>query len=169
MENENMELLSEQLELLSAAFPDEVSLHDDGFTLTLSEGAYCKIQLIPTAQIVSYRCQPEEKARMEATVTAMRESLDNGAWACCSTALQVWSEGESTVEHQPEPTVTEGTAQSSTHHYHWITGEPLTDRKSTFQAHICLIESQADVRPALDQLIMSTSKLQRATHNMVRS
>jgi hypothetical protein len=52
--------------------------------------------------------------------------------------------------------------------YRWVTGSPLIVQKSTFVAHVCRINQQSDVQPALYQLLSSTSKLQRATHNMVR-
>ena len=50
----------------------------------------------------------------------------------------------------------------------WISGEPLVDRKSTFVAHICRVVTERDVHEALHQLLDRNSKLQRATHNMVR-
>ena len=51
-------------------------------------------------------------------------------------------------------------------HYHWISGEPLLDKKSSFQAHLCEVHSEEDVRGALQQLLTSSSKIQRASHNM---
>ena len=48
----------------------------------------------------------------------------------------------------------------------WISGDPLVDRKSVFQAHLCRLENEANVAPALQQLLTSSSKMQRATHHM---
>ncbi|VDO98267.1 unnamed protein product [Soboliphyme baturini] len=45
------------------------------------------------------------------------------------------------------------------------TGEPLTDRKSTFQASVCPVKSRAEVQRALETL-KSDKKVSRATHNM---
>jgi Uncharacterized protein family UPF0029 len=60
------------------------------------------------------------------------------------------------------------TTTSAERNYHWISGETLLDRKSTFQAHACRVSSDDDVACALRQLIDGSSKIQRATHNMVR-
>ncbi|KAG8465984.1 hypothetical protein KFE25_005554 [Diacronema lutheri] len=45
-----------------------------------------------------------------------------------------------------------------------FSGEPLTDRKSTFQAHVARCASTADVRAALRHLL-ADRKIARATHN----
>jgi len=51
----------------------------------------------------------------------------------------------------------------------WISGQnTITDRKSVFQAHVCIVQSLEDVQLALSQLKEMNSKIQRATHNMVR-
>jgi hypothetical protein len=42
-------------------------------------------------------------------------------------------------------------------------GEPITDRKSTFQAHVCSVSNKRDVELALKQLL-SDKKIQRAHH-----
>lgn len=47
-----------------------------------------------------------------------------------------------------------------------ISGEPLTERKSTFQAHLAPVKTVADVKTVMDELL-SNSKIQRATHNMM--
>ena len=58
------------------------------------------------------------------------------------------------------------TTATTQKHYTWISGQPLLDRKSSFQAHLCEVYSENDVREALYQLLTSSSKIQRATHNM---
>ena len=50
--------------------------------------------------------------------------------------------------------------------YEWISGEPLLDKKSAFQAHLCKVYSESDVKDSLHQLLTSSSKIQRASHNM---
>lgn len=45
------------------------------------------------------------------------------------------------------------------------TGEPFTDRKSTFQAHVATVNSVEDTRAMLAELY-SHNKIARATHNM---
>lgn len=45
-------------------------------------------------------------------------------------------------------------------------GEPLTDRKSTFQAHACPVLSVEDVRSFL-AILLDDRKIERAIHNML--
>lgn len=45
-------------------------------------------------------------------------------------------------------------------------GEPLTDRKSTFQAHSCPVFSMEDVRSFLS-ILLDDRKVERAIHNML--
>ena len=197
------------VEIILSAYPDEtttdVSFPTDGadaddekrktvsfplhVTLRLSETAHCTLELrqgYPTRsniQISSYRSRPNEKARMEATVAAIRATAQKcleegveGGLACCAIAFETWNDLEETNgEQQEDDGVTE--ASSSLLHPHpttekkfeWISGEPLMDRKSTFQAHVCGITSESDVKLALQQLMDSSPKLHRATHNMVRA
>jgi putative IMPACT (imprinted ancient) family translation regulator len=118
-----------------------------------------------------------------------------GAIACCAVALETWDtnfDGEKDHRRDendddsrstsPTVDVVDDAAPSvyfsSKHdkknltrperqrHYKWITGKPLVDKKSTFQAHVCLVYSEMEVREALHELLSSTSKIQRATHNM---
>jgi len=44
-------------------------------------------------------------------------------------------------------------------------GEPITDRKSTFQAHLCHVESMNDVL-LFKSIILSNKKYNNATHNI---
>jgi hypothetical protein len=70
----------------------------------------------------------------------------------------------SLITHSPSPS-----KNSSSLIFTWISGEALVDRKSTFVAHLCRLTREADVQPALTQLLQSDNKLQKATHNMVRA
>ena len=45
-------------------------------------------------------------------------------------------------------------------------GEPITDRRSTFQAHVALVSSPEDAMRALRKLYSIDRKFQRATHNI---
>ena len=47
-----------------------------------------------------------------------------------------------------------------------IHGEPLTERKSTFQAHIAAVTDVADVTAVMDTLL-SNNKIRAASHNML--
>jgi len=166
-------------------------------TLRLSDTAHCQLELVrgyPTetnVRISSYRSgsSAPEKARMEAALSAVRrtagECLQDGAeggFACCAAALEAWNgvepeddgAGDAAVSagEKNDGTVQEGGGgggkEEDEKRFEWITGGPLVDRKSTFIGHVCRISCEADVRPALSQLLDGNSKLQRATHNMVR-
>lgn len=190
------------LEMLVAMYPDETSVSEAVSTITstfplkvtfrFSETAHIQLELITGypidtgIQVVKYRSSPDEKARMEEAVTAVRSTAQEclvdgieGCFACCAAALQTWSDfddggndlGKDT-ETDPSAEATESAQQEPVPQprekiFHWITGEPLVDRKSTFQAHACQISSDKDVREALHQLLDGNSKLKRTTHNMV--
>eukprot|EP00963_Diacronema_lutheri_P010807 scaffold1204_cov313-Pavlova_lutheri.AAC.11 len=51
-------------------------------------------------------------------------------------------------------------------HVVWHTGEPLTDRKSTFQAHLVGIDDPGAVSDALD-VLFADRKIRGATHNVL--
>jgi hypothetical protein len=173
--------VSEAVSTSTSTFPLQV-------TFRFSETAHIQLALVvgylidTGIQVVSYRSSPEEKARMEEAVTVFRstakECLDDGiegCYACCAAALETWNdfddggndteidpsaEGTELAQHEPEPQPPEKV-------FHWISGEPLVDRKSTFIAHACRISSDKDVREALHQLLDGNVKLKRTTHNMV--
>jgi hypothetical protein len=139
-------------------------------------------------QIVSYRSRsPGNKIRLDETVAAIRktaaECLEEemeGGLTCCATALEVWNDfHDNNPDAAGHSSSIDGNAggssvpqranySSANHHYTWITGEPLVDRKSTFQAHVCQVFSEREVKESLQQLIEYNPKLQKATHNMVR-
>ena len=215
-QEESLERAKADLEMLLAAYPEEVVLQNEshnfasdyanGFfplqvTLILSPSAHVQLELVPgypidsNVQISSYRSSPEEKARMEHVVTAIRitasQCLDDGVeggFACVGSALDVWNNvvqlsgngiydigaasmaDTATLGHggTASSNVPSFLVPSASITYTWITGEPLHDRKSTFVAHVCRLCHESDVRPALVQLLASNNKLQKATHNMVR-
>jgi hypothetical protein len=167
------------------------------FTLRFSETANCLLEFArgypetTNVLISSYRSSPKEKARMEAVVAALRSKASEclelgveGGLVCCGAAFEVWNEFEerrlaetgdaaaaaSYREISSSALVAAVAAAARTSNkFAWKSGEPLLDRKSTFQAHVCGIESESDVHEALQQLFNShNNKLQRAAHNMVR-
>jgi hypothetical protein len=217
-DGESLERARADLEMLLAAYPDEVvqqqqSLSDDHhdfeeeednlhtlcfplqYLLRLSSTAHIHLQtthgypIQSNVQIHGYRCSPEEKSRMEATVSAIRQMSKvcleegvEGGFRCVSIALETWKEEDAacpsevkndtfdrTLATTPQPTQdgynsNTTTASSS---FHWISGTSLVDRKSVFVAHVCRIHREVDVQPALQSLLESNPKLQKATHNMV--
>lgn len=154
-------------------------------TLEMTEG-------YPTTSgvnVVSHRSSNAHKAHVEAAVAAVRavaqECLDDGVesgWACCAAAVEKWNErdsfcsadvtiGDANEARNQGHCVSRGNAAIELEKpfaYQWHSGSFVTEKKSVFQSHICLIKREADVRPALSQLLDSNSKLHKATHNMVR-
>lgn len=55
--------------------------------------------------------------------------------------------------------------QQSTTEYTIYTGDPITEKHSTFQSHVCTVYSIDDVNNVLSQLY-ANNKIARATHNM---
>lgn len=184
------------LEMLQAAFPDEVKTK----TTPPPSAApprqfplYCSFYLAPDSfvelefiqgypmtvgvQVSKYRSP--HKAQMEAVVAAIRnaakECLEDqveGALACCAAALETWNDCTKETlctEHDKNVDIIQQPQESPMHvpTVEWITAnEPLVDRKSSFLAHVCKVTSEQQVHHALRQLIDGNSKLQRATHNM---
>ena len=164
------------------------SSNDASITMELIEG-YPEDTPV---QITNFSCDnTKDKSRIDLVVKAVRnvaqqcqEDGMEGALSACSTALQVWrdaidddcgnDETDSVVDTSPPSTLDNsevnggctGFSSSAPSTYKWVSGEPLTDRKSVFQAHLCRIESPSDVDKALVQLLQSSSKMQRATHHM---
>ena len=179
---ESLERAIADLEMLKAAYPDEVSTSLDTtfplrFSLHLSSESFVELEfrqgypVTSGVQISSYRSP--EKGRMDAVVRAIRKSAQNclddeveGGLPCCAAALEAWNEASHQIEEVMEERIKQPeTPQPST--VQWITGEPLIDRKSVFQAHACRVTSEREVHEALQQLIDENSKLKRCTHNMV--
>lgn len=180
-------------EISSCSSCDESSTFPFQFTLALSAESgenNLTLRLDPGyplqsgVQIANYRTDSVKyKARLEAVVRAVRkvssecqEEEVEGCIACCAIALETWNDYSLHDEdNNREDHATESTSQNASNgdsttsiekHYHWISGEPLLDKKSSFQAHLCEVHSEEDVRGALQQLLTSSSKIQRASHNM---
>ncbi|KAL3925028.1 MAG: hypothetical protein SGILL_000670 [Bacillariaceae sp.] len=167
-------------------FPMKFTLHLStvaSLTMKLEEG-YPKDKGV---QVSDFRAsKPTDKTRLEAAVQAVRrvsmECLEDemeGSISCCAVALEVWNDAADhgasndtdttrstteTINKEKSRMMQQQQQQNTT--YHWISGEPLMDRKSSFQAHLCAVHSEKEAKEALHQLVTSSSKLQRATHNM---
>ena len=158
-------------------------------TLNLSETAYIQLEFTegyPTESnvlISSYRSSPDEKKCMENAVSAVRSAANEcledgieGGLACCAAAFQAWNESYTDQKCEKEAMPSSDDAEldskpavlpASSKTFHWISGSPLVDRKSTFVAHACRISSEVEAREAIRQLIENNPRLQKATHNMV--
>jgi hypothetical protein len=184
MENEeSLERALADLEMLKAAYPDEVSSSSETttfplrFSLNLSSDSFVELEFIqgyPVTsglQISSYRSP--EKVRMDAVVRTIRETAQEcfedeaeGGFLCCAAALEAWND----TSHQAEEEIQEDIQEPEPpplSSVQWITGGTLVDRKSVFQAHACRVTSEQEVHEALHQLLDGNSKLKRCTHNMV--
>ncbi len=130
-------------------------------------------------EIVSYRTSPTikkdiiEKVVANIRMTAKEAVETYGGEECglaaCSTAFECWNECLDEVATANE-TIEDETPKEHIETYddiEWISAETtLIDRKSVFQAHLCLIENEEQVNRAMNKLILGSSKIQRATHNM---
>ena len=215
---ESYERCAADLEILSAAYPEEISIlnthHDEQlgeeeiiipdwfplvFTLMLPDLSKKKNQshhganitmefpmgypIEKPLQIVSYRgTSSSKKDHVEAAVAAVRSSATESfevyggeecALACCASAIESWNDCHerdlaarmSAAKLKEEQVDNERPRDDD---IHWMTAEDtLMDRKSVFQCHICKVSDEDMVRRAVNKLIDGSSKIQRATHNMV--
>ena len=223
---ESFERASADLEMLCAAYPDEIaifqpeSIMDEGiksaddhnneipswfpliFTLSLPGTTDNSSSMLhkrhkssnhivtlefpkgypaKELQIVSYRTSnliPKEI--IEKVVTSIRsvakESVElyggeECGLACCSAALECWNESLDALATNNaailEDIPSTSTAIDTYDDIEWISSDKtLTDRKSVFQAHVCVVDSEEKVRRAVRKLIDGSSKIQRASHNM---
>lgn len=131
-------------------------------------------------QISSYRSS-NNKLRMDAATRAFRQASEEclvdemeGGFTCCAAAMETWNDHAAVAaaveQEQQDEAEEKKRARNAKYElsksYEWTSGEPLVDRKSTFIAHLCYVSSELEVREALYQLISSSSKIQRASHNM---
>ncbi len=140
-------------------------------------------------QIVSYRSSSSmKKEYIEQAANAVRTAASEAmeiyggeecGLACCAAAIEAWNEclerEQMEVSHALQTAESERAARAAMMEnendddIHWITAEDtLVDRRSVFQAHVCVVSSDDMVRRAVRKLIQSSNKIQRATHNMVR-
>lgn len=194
-EDESLERALADIELLQAAYPDEIDVAPNNnnnnksfplhVTLSLDGEGSSTIGLewmegYPTKTgvvISSYRSS--QKERMDQVARRVRQAAQEcledemeGALACCAAAMEAWGDYVDENEEQAAqsmPIISTSSYEPPSKVYKWISGEPLVDRKSTFVAHVCQVSSEVEVKEALYQLISSSSKIQRASHNMVRT
>mmetsp|Transcript_53764 Transcript_53764/g.60061 ORF Transcript_53764/g.60061 Transcript_53764/m.60061 type:complete len:313 (+) Transcript_53764:3-941(+) len=161
------------------------------FTLQLSDQCSLTLKLEPGypvltgVQIATYQTnKAQDKACLEAVVRAVRkvsfecqEEGMEGSIGCCSIALEIWNDHHNNDDDNGDneslpPTSLDSNTENydevvnHTAFYEWISGEPLLDKKSSFQAHLCQVYSESEVQESLHQLLTSSSKIQRASHNM---
>lgn len=67
-------------------------------------------------------------------------------------------------EHSPQSEAPEESGKD-TASYTIFHGEPLTDRKSVFQAHLASVSSSTEIEALLQQLLEKNRKIETATHN----
>jgi Uncharacterized protein family UPF0029 len=184
-----------EIEMLSAAYPDEITVVTDPdafpvqLMVRLSNSAHFVMEYsagYPTVKdslsIASYRSNLAEKRRLETSLLAFRDAVaaanqEECGFTAVSQALECWNQYEQAsanlVNEQQACLVVKDELKSDhsvePHPYHWISGDAVVIQKSTFVGHVCRIRGEKDIKPALNQLISGNSRLQRATHNMVRA
>lgn len=188
--NESLHQALADLEMLQAAYPDEVQTPSDTqfplhCSFHLSDDSFICLEftdgypMTSGVQISKYRSP--QKDRMDAVVRAIRTSAAEclndkveGAFVCCAAALETWNDYHEYTTTNDEEIGRNGERDAiqppkmSPPVVEWITAdEPLVDRKSSFLAHACRVTAEQQVHDALHQLIDGSSKLQRASHNMV--
>jgi len=132
-------------------------------------------------QIISFRSSPSiKKEYIEKVVACVQTTATDAVdlhggeecgLQCCATAIECWTEClEEEQAQQVEEFVESADIAIGTElddGIKWISAETtLVDRKSVFQAHVCIVNSDAMVTVAVDKLISGSSKIQRAAHNM---
>ena len=131
-------------------------------------------------EIVSYRSfQGIKKEIIEKVVNNIRSTAKEAVelyggeecgLACCSVALECWNGCLEDLVSENAAILEDDTVSEKIDTYddiEWITAKTtLVDRKSVFQAHVCVVDSDEKVRRAVNKLIEGNSKIQRATHNM---
>jgi hypothetical protein len=161
------------------------------FTLTMTKGgdlrktAHVTMELPPgypqeSLRVSSYRGGSAVPKRFLEQVPCIIRTLaethaqknEECGLEICAQVLETWRlcwEKEEEEEEVPQrnlvPLKEDSTFQTS---IPWISGQStITDRKSVFQAHLCIVHSEVEVQVALRQLIDCNTKIQKATHNMV--
>uniref|UniRef100_A0A5S6QMP3 RWD domain-containing protein n=1 Tax=Trichuris muris TaxID=70415 RepID=A0A5S6QMP3_TRIMR len=173
MEENNAQLQQEELEALTAIFGDQWQFHSEKVTLPKDYPS-----LAPPIYLLS---SPYLDSREKEILSGKLEE----AYLNCAgqPVLFQWSEiikdaflekfesypvndaeiQEMTSNTQQVQASSEATRQGCTPAV--SSGEPFTDRKSTFQAHVAEVKSKDDV-VAVIQLLLANPKIARATHNM---
>jgi hypothetical protein len=139
-------------------------------------------------QVVSYRCAPSiKKDVIEHAVSSVKDAASEAlhsfggeecSLSCCAIAIETWKtliEAEAENQHQTKTghgskdyDVKDLNNNNDDDDIEWITSDKtLIDRKSVFQAHLCKVTSEDMTKRAVNKLIEGSTKIQRATHNMV--
>lgn len=189
MSSASLEELKADIEIIESAFMEEVERISttDSFPfslrLKLSTTAFLELEYTDgypdtTITVTRYRSsQRDEYRRLEHVVEVVKETANENCGTVasllvCSAALEAWNDYED-AEGGGDDDDEECIAQedhSCAHAenlYKIYAGEPLIDRKSTFQSFVIPIQEESDVPRAMNQLITGHPKIKRATHNMV--
>ena len=181
--NNNNERRIADLELIQAAYPDEVVIHNDHeATIHLSHDAWVSLTFprmgYPTTrgvEIQSYRSH--DKHRIDCVVanirTVAQHSIpEESGMQCCAIALEIWNQPlppSQLSQSLQLPTQLQQLlpTQQQLQTVSWTSGPSITDRKSTFQAHACQIQTEAQIQNALQQLKQQNTRIQKAYHNIM--
>jgi hypothetical protein len=137
-------------------------------------------------QVISYRVSPSiNKEYIEKVVLCVQKTAaesielyggEECGLQCCAAALECWNDclRQEEEAERVQARLDNGQCLQECENLHvqneeirWISAEKtLVDRKSVFQAHVCAVDSDEMVKRAVNQLIESSSRIQRATHNM---
>jgi Uncharacterized protein family UPF0029 len=105
-----------------------------------------------------------------ASEECLKDGIEGGLF-CCAAAYDAWQEDteESNCDSDALGLIVSDPNEvcQNNRYFDWFSDEPVTEKKSVFQAHVCRVASEGDVHAALKQLIHGNTKLQKATHNMV--
>lgn len=171
---------SNSLSSSDQSLPLTVTLHlsDDALVDFQFDDGYPKDSAIKVTRCRSSKEYPILQAAIRAfertALECMQEGIE-GALPCCAAAFEAWNSAKedqkqnfetppTTILKNQSETIDDQKKKSTV----WVSGEPLIDRKSTFQAHLCHVHSEHDVQEALRSLNSISNKIARATHNMVR-
>eukprot|EP00979_Chaetoceros_neogracilis_P001035 scaffold191_cov273-Chaetoceros_neogracile.AAC.50 len=196
---ESFERASADLEILCAAYPEEIEIFQSGDEMSLPlwfpllfilalpgslSGSQATVTMefpkgYPTKklEVISFRTSPAmNKEYIEKVVSCIKvvateavetyEGEECGL-QCCATAIECWDECLDQEKAQLPTEEVHVQDVESDDDIQWISAETtLLDRKSVFQAHVCIINSDEMVKRAVNKLIQGSSTIQRASHNM---
>lgn len=176
--------LSEEVEALSAIYGDGNVLFNPERSanlamISISLDSLCgRVTLSAQMERDYPKTHPQPKLRSESisaaecghiVKTMMIRQQSSAGEVClfeyCQTLLSVLSE-EKQSNAELIPTSEEPPKRETEKYFTVLHGEPLTDRKSVFQAHIAHITCAQDASLVLEQLCLS-KKVENATHNTI--
>jgi len=166
--------------LLQVQVPDDVGRQLCLLEVRLPDGYPTTAQ--PQVELHARKLDSERKERL---LSSLHDAMDGWKGETCLFQIVEWIreckdewfdvDDVTASSHATEPSVsadqadalveTRGTCAAENASYLWHTGEPLTDRRSTFQAHLVELTDPDRVSSALDALC-TDRKIRVATHNI---